>query len=461
MAVAQERLKERICGKRVSIIGIGVSNTPVIKQFASLGAFVTARDRNPAPVSDEVMTQFEALGVKTVLGDGYLDDIDDDIVLRTPGMRFDAPALEAARARGAQVTSEMELFFELCPCPVFAVTGSDGKTTTTTLICEMLTRQGFTCHKGGNIGTPLLPIIHQIQCSDLAVVELSSFQLHDMTCSPDVAVITNLSPNHLDYHTDFAEYIGAKANIFRHQTPNDRLVYNSGNATTVGLIQDAPGIRVAFNWEKSDDCCVYCRDGVICYVDGSGEREVLRASDIRLPGRHNIENYMAAIAAVMDYVDPENIIAVARDFGGVEHRIEFVREVCGVCYYNDSIASSPTRAAAGLRSFDKQLILIAGGYDKKLDYTDFGSLVCERVKHAILIGATAQKIEDAVVNSPLYDPQTITVTRCDDLTQAVQTAASVAKKGDVVMLSPASASFDQFKNFMERGKTFKDLVNAL
>ncbi len=461
MSVAQDRLQERIRGKRVSIIGIGVSNTPVIKQFASLGALVTARDRNPAPVSDAVMEQFTALGVKTVLGDSYLDDMDDDIILRTPGMRFDAPALEAARARGAQVTSEMELFFELCPCPIFAVTGSDGKTTTTTLICEMLTKQGFTCHKGGNIGTPLLPIIHQIDCSDLAVVELSSFQLHDMKCSPDVAVITNLSPNHLDYHTDFAEYIGAKANIFRHQTPNDRLVYNSGNAATVGLIADAPGTRVAFHWEKTDGCCVYCKDDTICYVDGSGEREVLRTSDIRLPGKHNIENYMAAIAAVMDYVDPEQIVAVAREFGGVEHRIEFVREVCGVCYYNDSIASSPTRAAAGLMSFDKQLILIAGGYDKHLDYTEFGNLVCERVKHLILLGATAQKIYDATINSPTYDPASITITRCDDLSQAVAAAATIAKKGDIVMLSPASASFDHFKNFMERGKTFKDLVNAL
>lgn len=461
MSVAQDRLKERICGKKVSIIGIGVSNTPVIKQFASLGAFVTARDRNLAPVSDAVMEQFATLGVKTVLGDGYLDDIDDDIVLRTPGMRFDAPALEAARARGAEVTSEMELFFELCPCPVFAVTGSDGKTTTTTLICEMLTRQGFKCHKGGNIGTPLLPVIHQIACSDLAVVELSSFQLHDMKCSPDVAVITNLSPNHLDYHTDFAEYIDAKANIFRHQTPNDRLVYNSGNAATVGLITDAPGTRVAFHWEKTDGCCVYCRDGIVCYVDGSGEREVLKTSDIRLPGKHNIENYMAAIAAVMDYVDPENIVAVAREFGGVEHRIEFVREVCGVCYYNDSIASSPTRAAAGLMSFDKQLVLIAGGYDKNLDYTAFGTLVCERVKHLILLGATAQKILDAVTSSPIYTPDTLKITRCEDLEQAVKAAAAASKKGDIVMLSPASASFDQFKNFMERGKKFKDLVNAL
>ncbi len=461
MSVAQDRLKERICGKKISIIGIGVSNTPVIKQFASLGAHVTARDRNPAPISEAVQAQFEALGVKLVLGEGYLDNIEDDIILRTPGMRYDAPALQAARARGAEVTSEMELFFELCPCPIFAVTGSDGKTTTTTLICEMLTRQGFKCHKGGNIGTPLLPIIHQIACSDLAVVELSSFQLHDMTCSPDVAVITNLSPNHLDYHTDFTEYIEAKANIFRHQTPNDRLVYNSGNATTVGLVNDAPGNRVAFNWGKTDGCCVYCRDNIICYVDGSGEREVLKASDIRLPGKHNIENYMAAIAAAMDYVDPENITAVAREFGGVEHRIEFVREIYGVCYYNDSIASSPTRAAAGLMSFDKQLILIAGGYDKNLDYTEFGSLVCERVKHLILLGATAQKIYDAVTISPLYNESNITISRCENMDQAVQSAASIAKKGDIVMLSPASASFDQFKNFMERGKKFKDLVNAL
>ena len=458
MSVAQERLKERICGKKVSIIGIGVSNTPVIKQFASLGAHVTARDRNPAPVSEAVQAQFEALGVKLVLGENYLDNIEDDIVLRTPGMRYDAPALEAARARGAEVTSEMELFFELCPCPIFAVTGSDGKTTTTTLICEMLTRQGFKCHKGGNIGTPLLPIIHQIACSDLAVVELSSFQLHDMTCSPDVAVITNLSPNHLDYHTDFTEYIEAKANIFRHQTPNDRLVYNSGNATTVGLVNDAPGNRVAFNWEKTDGCCVYCRDNMVCYVDGSGEREVLKTTDIRLPGKHNIENYMAAIAAVEGLVSDETIRHVAKNFGGVEHRIELVRIKDGVRFYNDSIASSPSRTIAGLRSFKEKVILIAGGYDKHIPYDVLGPEVCEHVKKLFLCGATAGQIRAAVENCDMEQPE---ITDCGDFESAVRAAAAAAREGDVVLMSPASASFDQFKNFMIRGEFFKKIVKEL
>lgn len=459
MSVALEKLRERVDGRRVAVIGIGVSNTPVIRQLASLGAKVTARDRSLHPADDAVLDQFRAQGVELRLGDGYLDELDEDMVLRTPGLRFDHPALEAARARGAEVTSEMELFFELCPCPIFGVTGSDGKTTTTTLICEMLARQGFTCHKGGNIGTPLLPVLDDIMPSDMAVVELSSFQLQDMRRSPDVAVITNLSPNHLDYHKDFEEYIQAKANIFRWQTPNDRLVYNAGNAATASLTADAPSHRVAFGWNRCGDG-VYCRGDRIVYADESGEREVLSVDEIRLPGRHNVENYMAAVAAVMDYVDPEQIRAVAREFGGVEHRIEWVRDLDGVAYYNDSIASSPSRAQAGLCSFSEPIVLIAGGYDKHLDYSEFGDLVAQRVKALILLGATSEKIRRAVLASRHYSPA-LSITEVSSMEEAVKAAREQAARGDVVLLSPASASFDLYRNFMERGRHFKDLVNAL
>lgn len=463
MSYALQQFCNRVKGKSVSVIGLGVSNAPLIKMLVASGAVVTARDRSEQALDGERGGMLKALKMKTVLGDGYLDGMEqDDIIFRTPGLRYDHPQLEAARARGALVTSEMEMFFELCPCPIFGVTGSDGKTTTTTLIYEMLTAQGFRCHKGGNIGRPLLPEIENIQSKDIAVVELSSFQLHDMRHSPDVAVITNLSPNHLDYHTDMQEYVDAKKNIFLHQNPNDRFVYNYDNEISRKMVA-ASGRESAlpFSISGASDRGVILRDGVIRYVDGDRDEAVLNVSDIRLPGRHNVENYMAAIGAVLDYVDAENIALVARTFAGVEHRIEHVRTLRGVSYYNDSIASSPTRAIAGLRSFGVPLILIAGGYDKHLDYTEFGRLVNERVKKLVLIGQTSDKIFNAVVGADNYDPDGMDIVICSNFEQAVRAAAAEAKDGDVVILSPASASFDLFRNFAERGETFRRIVNEL
>ena len=462
MSHTLQTLYNRIHGKRIFVIGIGVSNTPLIKLLADGGAVVTARDRNENALDGERGQALAALGVKSVLGENYLAGMEDDeIIFRTPGLRYDVPALAAARARGAVVTSEMELFFELCPCPIFGVTGSDGKTTTTTLVYEMLSAQGFRCHKGGNIGAPLLPEIANITPTDIAVVELSSFQLHDMRCSPDVAVITNLSPNHLDYHKDMQEYVDAKKNIFLHQNPNNRLVYNYDNPISRELIAASGREAVPFSISGQADHGVLLRGRVIHYVDGERDEPVLDIGDIRIPGRHNVENYMAAIGAVMDYVDVERIEQVARTFGGVEHRIELVRTLDGVRYYNDSIASSPTRAMAGLNSFDAPLTLIAGGYDKNLDYTAFGRLVNRRVKKLVLVGKSSGKIFDAVVHADNYDPDALDIVLCSNFEQAVRTAAAGAHSGDVVILSPASASFDQFRNFAERGEAFRRIVNAL
>ncbi len=457
MSFALEKYKGFVGGKSVAVIGLGISNRPLIKQLCSLGARVTARDRRVDALEPDIKAQFEADGVKFILGDEYLEDLCEDIIFRTPGLKCYDKHLVEAQKNGSIVTSEMQLFFELCPCPIFAVTGSDGKTTTTTLIYEMLTKQGFNCYKGGNIGAPLLPKIASITPTDIAVIELSSFQLQDMKNSPDVAVITNLSPNHLDYHKDMEEYVEAKANIFLHQHNNDRLVYNYDNEASRNLMEKYNKHATVFGKEPHGERSVYLHNGAICYQGHFREEKIVDIANIRIPGSHNVENYMAAIAAVMDYVDIENIVYVAENFGGVEHRIEFVREYNAVRYYNDSIASSPTRSAAGLRSFNKKVILIAGGYDKNLDYSELGVLINDKVKKLILCGATSQKINDAVINADNYN--NIQIHRCAEFEEAIKLSRDIAQEGDIVILSPASASFDMFKNFEVRGNTFKDIVN--
>ena len=348
-----------------------------------------------------------------------------------------------------QGMSEMEAFFSLCPCTVLAVTGSDGKTTTTSLIAAMLEAQGKKVWLGGNIGVPLLPLCRQMQPEDVAVVELSSFQLMDMTCDPDVAVMTNLSPNHLDVHKDMDEYVQAKTNIFRAQTQG-RLVVNADNALTDGFAGNDQTVR--FSRQGKVDC--YLDSGMIYLHD----EPVLDIRDILLPGMHNVENYMAAILAVEGLVTMDTIRQVAGSFGGVEHRIELVREKDGVRYYNDSIASSPSRTIAGLRSFDQKVILIAGGYDKKIPFDELAPEICKRVKLLVLGGASGAAIAAAVEKYPQEKPVMVV---CDDLTAAIEAAVARAEAGDVVLLSPASAAFDQFKNFMERGKYFKKKIMEL
>ncbi|MBP3486382.1 MAG: UDP-N-acetylmuramoyl-L-alanine--D-glutamate ligase, partial [Oscillospiraceae bacterium] len=360
------------------------------------------------------------------------------------------------------ITSEMEVFFEVCPCPIIAVTGSDGKTTTTTIIAELLRKAGRTVHLGGNIGHPLLAEAGEMAPEDAAVLELSSFQLLTMKHkSPHIAVLTNLAPNHLDVHKDMAEYIAAKENIFTHQTAEDVAVFNLDNDITRQLSGKAVGKVRMFSRREEPEEGVFLRgDAVISRKDGV-ERQIMTTADIRLPGVHNVENYMAAIAAVDGLVSDEDIREVARTFNGVEHRIELVRTLRGVRYYNDSIATSPSRAIAGLRSFDRKVILIAGGYDKHIPYDVIGPEIVEHVKLLVLCGATADKIRQAVVNAPGYEAGKPEIIELDDFRAAVETAAARAVEGDIVTLSPASAAFDRFKNFMERGKVYKAIVNEL
>ena len=436
--------------KKVAVLGLGVSNRPLVRLLLQFGCDVTGCDRTPREKLDAEVLELERLGCNLRIGDGYLDGVEADIVFRTPGMHPANPAIEALRNRGAEITSEMEIFFEVCPCSILAVTGSDGKTTTTTLISEMLKAEGKTVWLGGNIGTPLLSHVPEMRDTDFAVVELSSFQLMGMRRSPHVAVITNLSPNHLDVHKDMEEYVEAKKNIYRFQKEADILVVNADNALT--SICETVGINRSFSRLGTGNVClkngIICRDGV----------EVLNVKDILLPGVHNIENYMAAIAAVQGLVSDETVRKVASSFGGVEHRIELVRIKDGVRFYNDSIASSPSRTIAGLRSFDQKVILIAGGYDKNIPYDVLGPEICAHVKILVLGGATGPKIREAVENCAGEKPR---IVECVDFAAAVRAAADAAQSGDVVLMSPASAAFDQFKNFMVRGAFFKKMILEL
>ncbi len=452
-----KRFFEEVRGKKVIICGIGINNTPVVKQFLKAGANVTACDRRTREQLGETADLLESAGASLRLGDGYLDDLDADLILRTPGMKPYLPPFEAARARGITVTSEMELFFSLCPAPIYAVTGSDGKTTTTTILARLLERAGRRVWLGGNIGRALLPFIHEVKAEDAAVVELSSFQLTGMTQSPHVAVVTNVAPNHLDWHTDMQEYIDAKRNLVAWQQADDRAVLNADNAVTRTFGEGLSSAVSFFSRNEKPQNGAYLRaDGMLCAVSDGEETAVIAAGDIRIPGVHNVENYLAAIAALRDEVAPSVIADFAREFGGVEHRSEWVRTLDGVKWYNDSIGSSPSRTIAGLKAFDRKVILIAGGYDKHIPYDPLGEAAKDTVKAAVLLGATANAIETAIrAHSDLP------IVRVGSMDEAVTAARGLATDGDIVFMSPASASFDMYKNFEERGQHFKRLVAAL
>ena len=446
--------------KTVAVVGIGVSNEPLIRLLLQEGVAVTACDKRTREQLGQLADELESLGARLQLGPDYLEGLDQDIIFRTPGLRPDVPQLAKAVAGGSELTSEMEVFFRVCPCPIIAVTGSDGKTTTTTIIAELLKKAGNTVHVGGNIGHPLLCEAGDMRPTDYAVLELSSFQLMTMPYSPHIAVVTNLAPNHLDVHKDMAEYVAAKENIFRYQRPGDIAVFNLDNDITRQQAGRAVGTVRLFSRRSEPEEGVFLRgEEILCRHNGQ-EHRIMTTADIRLPGVHNVENYMAAIAAVEGLV-PDGIIRdFARTFNGVEHRIELVRTYHGVRYYNDSIASSPSRTIAGLRSFPEQVILIAGGYDKHIPFDVLGPEIVEHVKLLVLCGATAGKIRAAVEQAPGYRPDHPEILEVTPFQRAVEAARDRAQPGDVVTLSPACAAFDQFKNFMERGKTFKAIVNG-
>ncbi|BCZ44059.1 UDP-N-acetylmuramoylalanine--D-glutamate ligase [Clostridium gelidum] len=450
--------KRFILGKKVAVVGIGVSNIPLINFLLDLGATVTAFDKKTKEELKDVATDFNNKGVKLELGAGYLDNLNGfDVVFKTPSMRIDCESLVKVKKEGAYITSEMEEFVRYTKGKVYAITGSDGKTTTTTIISKLLEEQGYKTWVGGNIGTPLFSQIEKINENDRVVLELSSFQLMTMKEEVDIAICTNLAPNHLDMHKDMEEYIEAKKNIFLYQDSKGLLIVNRENEITHDFKKEAKGIVKEFSSNREILDGSYYKEGVL-YVEG---KEVCKKDDIVIKGMHNVENYLAAFIATKDDVSVETMKKVAETFTGVEHRCELVREMDGVKYYNDSIASSPTRTLAGLKAFDEKVIVIAGGYDKKIPFEPLAYEGYPYIKELILMGATKDKIK--TVFDKLEEEKGIktNIKMAKSLEDAVNIAKESAEAGDIITLSPACASFDMYPNFMVRGNKFKDIVNAL
>ena len=448
-------------GKRIAVLGIGVSNVPLIELLCAHGCDVTACDMRLREQMNGEAERLEAMGAKLKLGPDYLEGLDHDILFRTPGLMPFDPHLEAAKARGGLLTSEMEVFLTLCPCKVIAITGSDGKTTTSTIVSELLKASGHRVHLGGNIGNPLLCEIPDMQKDDIVVLELSSFQLHSMHCCPEIAVITNLTPNHLDKHKDFQDYMDAKREILLNQTENCRLILNADDAHTPYYERFAKAHVTHFSDRRRVAEGAYLKDGVLMRISGGVERPVLPKSEIRIPGEHNVLNYLTAFAATEGLVPDEVCAKIAREFAGVEHRLEIVRTLHGVTYINDSIGSSPTRTIAGLHAMHTKPIVIAGGYDKHIPFDELGDALCEYAKAVFLTGDTAEKIRSAILTSKNYSESGLHIEMNDDFKTAVLAAAKAAREGDIVLFSPACASFDHFKNFAERGRYFKSIIMDL
>lgn len=475
MANCKNNISEKILGGRCEVIGLGISNVPLCKYLKRNGAAVViGRDRKSEQDLGDTAKELREIGVELILGDNYLEGLggENTIIFRSPGIRPDIPEFKDAIARGAQLSSEMELFFEKTKATIIAITGSDGKTTTTTLTGLLLSKQferdgsGRRVYIGGNIGEPLLPHVDEMTENDFAVVELSSFQLMTMKKSADRAVVTNITPNHLNWHTDMDEYTVSKTNVYKHNT-SCRVTFNGKNEITSALAKEAVASKItsfALDRQNAETCaksCVYTHNGSIIYSDETGEKEVIKIDNIKIPGLHNVENYMAAISATYGIVSFDVVREIAQSFGGVEHRCEFVRELKNVKYYNSSIDSSPTRTIAALSSFKDRVIVICGGYDKKIPFDPLAKALCEHAKAVVLTGATAPAIKRSIEECEIYRDGLFEIIENGDFTEAVKLAHSIARPGDTVILSPACASFDAFKNFEERGRKFKEIVNSL
>ena len=471
--------KEFLKGKTASVIGVGISNVPLIEFLLKNDVKVTARDMKSFEELCEInpkVGDLKKAGVNFVLGEEYLSDIKEDIVYKSPGIRYDKQEIVQAVENGSLITSEMEAFLSLCPSKIIAVTGSDGKTTTTTLIAKILEAAGKKVWLGGNIGRPLLSEIENITPEDFTVLELSSFQLHTVNKFeneglpfakiefPDVAVVTNVTPNHLNWHTDMDEYTEAKKAIFTYIKEDGVVVANIGNDITgnFGTEAKSNGIKTRMFSVKNNSGNIHMTGDTIYY----GMKPIIEASDILLPGKHNIENYMAAIGATYDFVTPEDVKKVATTFGGVEHRLEYVKTVKGVKYYNGSIDSSPARTMAALSAFGSEykgrIVLLLGGKDKNLDFTELASVICKKVKAVFISHDTEEKkVYNTITSCEDYDNEKLHVEICDGFDDNFRKASEFAEEGDIVLLSPAMTSFDEFLNFEVRGKRFKSLVQNL
>jgi UDP-N-acetylmuramoylalanine--D-glutamate ligase len=447
-----------IKGKKVGVLGIGVSNIPLINFLLELGAEVTAFDKKDETQLGDIGKDFINKGVRLSLGEDYLSRLKGfDVIFKTPGMRIDLPELVSAKNEGAHITSEMEEFVKYCPAKIYGITGSDGKTTTTTIVSKLLIEEGFKTWVGGNIGSPLFSNIEEITTKDRVVLELSSFQLMTMKEKIDKVIVTNITPNHLDMHKGMDEYVDAKKNIFKYQGKEDLLVLNIDNEITKSFISEAKGRVKTFSSKEELKDGAYLKDGYLYIRD----KKIINKDEVVIKGTHNIENYLAAFLVTENEVSIESMVNVARNFKGVAHRCELIREIEGVKYYNDSIASSPTRTLAGLKAFDEKVILIAGGYDKHIPFEPLAQEGHEYIKELILLGATKYKIKEVFDKIKEDKGIDIPVNIVESLEEAVKKAKDIAKDGDIVTLSPACASFDMFTNFEIRGNKFRDIVNSI
>ena len=458
-----EDFNDYIRFRKVAVIGLGVSNLPLLDYLHNKKAKVTVFDeREESKIPQDTINKVNSYEFEKSFGKDCLDNLKNfDIIFRSPSCLPTRPQLKAEADRGAVVTTEVEMLMEMCPCKIIGVTGSDGKTTTTSLINAILQKAGYKTFLGGNIGTPLFTKLPEMEPNDIVVLELSSFQLMHMNVSPDIAIMTNITPNHLNVHKDYQEYIDAKKCIFKNQNENGILILNYDNEITKNCSKEAKGKVIFFSSKEKlengyivdGDIIKECEDGI--------RKHILNTNDVILRGIHNYQNICCALAATKTLVDQDVAVKAIAEFKPVEHRIEFVREIYGVKWYNDSASSSPTRTMSGLNAFKENIILIAGGYDKNLDYTPLAKPIVDKVSTLILIGQTANKIYEAVRREAEKENKKINIYMCETLEQTIDLARKNAKKGDVVLFSPASASFDMFKNFADRGNQFKELVKKL
>lgn len=449
-----EEFNNKLKQSKIAIVGLGVSNLPLLDYLHKLNCDITIF--NERKLDSNIIEKINEYNCKNYIGENCLENLKDfDIIFRSPSILPTRKEFLKAKEKGCIITSEVKEVLNLCPCKVIGITGSDGKTTTTTLINEILKANGYKTHLGGNIGTPLFTEIEKMKKDDIIVLELSSFQLMDFNISPDISVVTNISENHLDIHSNYEEYIESKKNIYKYQNNNGILVTNINNEITNKF--KGNGITRYFSRNKKLDEGFYT-DGKYIYYNNE---IIINTKDIKLRGIHNYENICTALTAIIDFVDLDKSIKKVKEFNGVEHRLEFVREINGIKWYNDSVSSSPTRTEAGLYSYEEDIVLIAGGYDKNLDYTPLAKPILDKVTKLILLGDTKEKIYNAVINLNKEINKNIEIYKCNTLQEVVDTALNVAKQNEIVLFSPASASFDMFKNFADRGIQFKELVNKI
>lgn len=438
---------------KIAIVGLGVSNLPLMNYLYELGCNVEIF--NTKQLDEEIIKKIEECKFNYYIEEKALDKLHGyDIIFRSPSILPTRKELQVAKEEGSYITTEIRELIRLTPSRVIGVTGSDGKTTTTTLIDLILKANNYKTFLGGNIGTPLFTKLPEMTKDDIVVLELSSFQLMDLDISPSISIITNITENHLDIHKDFTEYINAKENIYKYQSNNGILVTNKDDEITNKFI----GNTTTRYFSKKEKTNYFSTDGKYIYYN---KEKIINTKDIKLRGIHNYLNICTALTATIDLIDINKSIETIKNFQGVEHRLEFVREINNVKWYNDSVSSSPTRTIAGLYSFEEDIVLIAGGYDKNLDYTNIAKPILDKVTKLILLGNTKEKIYNAVTTLNEKQKKNIEIYKVESLNEAVEIAYTKATNREIVLFSPASASFDMFKNFADRGDKFKNLVNNL